>query len=111
MTKSSKSRDVNNNLIRKNVRELTFHPFSQFVVCRFNCQYTKDSEFFNHAINDNFVDGTKLSYDCCLEFYELKFHSKTGRPQRTSVCKQIYHVARRSVNLIPMSYFICLMIL
>ena len=66
---------------------------------RFNCQYTKDNEFFNHANNDNFVDSTKLSYDCCLEFYELKFHSKTGRPQRTSVCKHIYTVARRTINL------------
>ena len=47
----------------------------------FNCHYAKDNESFNHAINDNFVDGTKLCYDCCLEFYELQFNSKTGRPQ------------------------------
>ena len=31
-------------------------------IFHFNCQYTKDDEFFNHAINDNFVDGTKLCY-------------------------------------------------
>ena len=64
----------------------------------FNCQYAKDNKSFNHAINDNFIDGTKLCYDCCLECYELKFHSKTGRPQRTSVCNRIYTVARRTVS-------------
>ena len=53
-------------------------------------------------MKDNFADGTKLCHDCCLEFYELKLHSKTGRPQRTSVCKKIYTVARRTVSLIPM---------
>ena len=63
----------------------------------FNCQYAKDNESFNHAINDNFIDGTKLCYDSCLKFYELKFYSKTGRPQWTSVCNHVYTVARRIV--------------
>ena len=77
----------------------------------FNCQYAKDNESFNHTSNDNFVDGTKSYYDCCLGFYELKFHSKTGRPQRISVCKHMYTVARRTVSLIPISYCIFLIIL
>ena len=70
----------------------------------FNYQYAKYSESFNDEINDYFIDGTKLCYDCCLKFYELKFYSKTGRPQHTSVCKQIYTVARRTVSFISMSY-------
>ena len=72
----------------------------------FNCQYAKDNESFNDAIIDNFVDGTKLCYDCCLEFYELKFHSKAGRPQRISVYEHIYTVARRTVSFIPILYCI-----
>ena len=68
----------------------------------FNCQYDEDIQLFEHVINDNFADGTKLCHDCCLEFYELRLQSKTDRPQRTSVFKQIYAVARRTVSLIPM---------
>ena len=68
----------------------------------FNYQYVEDTECFNEVIHDNFADGMKLCHDCCLEFYELKLHSKTGRPQRTPVCKQLYTVARRTVSLIPM---------
>ena len=72
------------------------------LICfHFNCQYVEYSECFNDVINDHFADGTKICHDCCLEFYELKLHSKTGHPQRTSVCKQIYTVARTTVTLIP----------
>ena len=72
----------------------------------FNCQNAKDNESFDDAIKNNYVDDMKLCYDCCLEFYDLKFHSKTGRPQRTSVCKHIYTVARRTVSFIPILYCI-----
>ena len=68
----------------------------------FNCQYVEDTACFNDVINDNFVDGTKLCHDYCLEFYNLRLQSKTDRTQRKSVFQRIYTVARRSVSLIPM---------
>ena len=68
----------------------------------FVCQHDEDIAVYDHVINDNFKDGTKICHDCCLEFYNLRLQSKTDRPQRTSVFKQIYAVARRSVSLIPM---------
>ena len=68
----------------------------------FTCQYDEDTQLFDHVVNDNFNDGTKICHDFCLEFYELRLQSKTDRPQRTSVFKQIYDVARRTVSLIPM---------
>ena len=84
----------------------TKEPFIDCVRClryfHFNCQFVEDTRLFEHVINDNFADGTKLCHDCCLEFYELRLQSKTDRPQRTSVFKQIYAVARRTVSLIPM---------
>ena len=55
----------------------------------FTCQYDEDIQLFDHVINDNFNDGTKICHDCCLEYYNLRLQSKTDRSQRTSVFKQI----------------------
>ena len=68
----------------------------------FSCQHAEDILKYDNVINDNFKDGTKICHDCGLEFYNLRLQSKTDRPQRTSVFKQIYAVARRSVSLISM---------
>ena len=48
----------------------------------FVCQHDEDIAVYDHVINDNFKDGTKLCHDCCLEFYNLRLQSKTDRPQR-----------------------------
>ena len=76
----------------------------------FVCQHDEDIAVYDHVINDNFKDGTKICHDCCLEFYNLRLQSKTDRPQRTSVFKKIYTVARRSVSLIPMFTLVLIVI-
>ena len=87
--------------------EVTNEPLVSCVRCmrqhHHNCLHPEDIKSFLNVINNNFVDDTYLYYGCCLKFYELSFHSSTGRPQRTSVCNRIY-AARTTVSFVSMPY-------
>ena len=71
-----------------------------------NYLHPEDIKPFLNVINDNFVDDTYLCYDCCLEFFELKFHSSTGRPQRISVCNRIYATTRKTVSFFNVVWYV-----
>ena len=91
------NKEVKNELLVSCVRCMRRH--------HHNYLHPEDVKPFLNVINDNFVDDTYLCYDCCLEFYGLKFHSSTGRPQRISVCNRIYAAVRTTV-----SFFQCRMV-
>ena len=89
--------------------EVANEPLVSCVICMRRhhhiCLYHEDIKYFLIVINDNVVDNAHLYYDCCLEFYESKFHSSTSRTQRTSVCNRIYAATRTTV-----SFFQCRMV-